>query len=879
MKGRWLCFLLLIIICLPPALGEHTPGDGALCSIEPGRMDAIRAYAGERFTLSVPVDYVLGDLRVESRLDAPTADFTRFVKALSLTPYDIPPEIASIEADEDSNWVVLGGVNRGQAEWTARIAPDAPAGKVAVKLRADFCDAEGIERRSFIALEIEIKAKAPRRAPAPPPPEPAPEPEPGTCGCAPCRASRENVATPGDGTAILDIRFPGRNRCNCACVPADSVGASCDCGCPAISGFMMGLVRALPADECVVYNAKDLKKAAESGSYTKVYLGYNDGSDSTLPKNDGEGLVSFNKETALGGAQITKDLIIDGTDPYNGHRMTLEDRVSNSMNQAIDATQDSITVTLKDVDVIGHSYRGILCSDNPSVTLNFNNITYNGRQLSYNVGRGSRVNINGCTININTDDAEELVETPFVTFSGTNRITSTSTTRELIDIHGDGAHGVTVKDGSTTITTQGAFVEDSYGDARVDVKGTLDLTIRGGVTGGQGLGAFTPHSYNIDVNVSGNMSYRYQGSGYAAIRIRTLTVTGSFFASCQSGNTNPLIYLVTRGKIIFDNPQSVCLENGSAQLIQALDNTASFSIKTQAINLWRSASSDPHAIWNSKDIAPFTIAGKFSTSLQSNTTVSSTGTLEGAVGIAPGAPQLNDINFNMILARKLSIGKGMLTIDEAVKGGVVVAGSAAPGAEVDIFEYNYAASGLGGIIQSVPGLAADGAGAYRAGVARLKTRDSRVYVKANKGNLTYYNYKEPVEGVLAFSHLPEDLPFEDVTISAHDQIIKRADTDWSIGITDARSAPNTWVLTAKLASKLTDGTNVIEDALIFRRGSTDTALGSGFTEIATAPTDENEPEHTVKWGVDQGLLLDIPAFSGTPGEYTAQIEWRLAAGP
>ncbi|MBA3926216.1 toxin Cry1Ac domain D-VI-related protein [Listeria rustica] len=134
-----------------------------------------------------------------------------------------------------------------------------------------------------------------------------------------------------------------------------------------------------------------------------------------------------------------------------------------------------------------------------------------------------------------------------------------------------------------------------------------------------------------------------------------------------------------------------------------------------------------------------------------------------------------------------------------------------------------------------------------------------------------------------FTATPADLNFETAEINSSETTIARADTDWNIGVTDARNNGTDWSITATVNGPFTAAdmsSKTLADALTFTTATTETRIrdNEAFTIYngkSGAQTDTN-----VHWAKDQGIRMKVNT-TGVKAEtdYATSITWTLNDTP
>lgn len=698
--------------------------------------------------------------------------------------------------------------------------------------------------------------------------------------------------------ATIDLRLC-QERC-ARCQAQDDLSAAVPCGCANAEECACGgnaeqldiMPLSLPhEDGIIVFTFSALRSAIQGGQYSKIYLGYSDGTDGQTANH---GNISF---TSTGGIVIPSSLstlVIDGTDPRNGKRVTLTDQSSAALADTIYVNSANKTVTLQNMDVIGHNFYGILCNlGNANITFQFLNVQYAGRQLTHNRGSNTQVVITNCDIRIQDmpiGAAEEVAETSAVTINGTNTIQRVSSTNAgatyslfwFCSGSASDPYALTISPGAVVnmSTTNYLIYTDSSAKTNLEVYGTLRFTSTGS------NGSLVYNSMYLDkVNIysGGSLTVSHQHAAYPSMIVSNLAVQGSLDIA-RNAATPACISVRSGGSVKFQSPQRVSLTNDNGPLLQSASGTASLSITTQALNLWTAPSGGTsRRLWNNFELEPFAVTGQLNTGSVSQVNTSG---LQNNQGVALQASALNNASFNVGsgsgVASRLILGQYALRIDPVYVGESKVTGTAPSGSTQSIQEYAYADNTLGALLQTVSGVAESG-GRFETTESQLTPLgavDSRIYVLSVSDQLEAHTYSNLQAG-LYFYTTPDTMLFESAALSGVDQILDREDPDWTIQVYDARNSDTPWHVTASIAQPLqTEDGSTLSDGLVFIRADGEMTPLSDSAIIVGSKTAGDPDIADVRWTRDQGIHVHIPAFTGRANvPYSTRITWTLQTGP
>lgn len=134
-----------------------------------------------------------------------------------------------------------------------------------------------------------------------------------------------------------------------------------------------------------------------------------------------------------------------------------------------------------------------------------------------------------------------------------------------------------------------------------------------------------------------------------------------------------------------------------------------------------------------------------------------------------------------------------------------------------------------------------------------------------------------VEGKVDFS-VPDNISFGVHKLSRGTNYYSSENLQKQLIIIDTRGKGNSWQLSARLQSELTNTNGkVIPNALIYKENQIEKTITTSSQVIAHKTTTEkiDTTDVSANWSNNEGLLLKINAENAFPGEYTTIIEWTL----
>ena len=164
----------------------------------------------------------------------------------------------------------------------------------------------------------------------------------------------------------------------------------------------------------VVFTSDELKNALENNNnYTYIYFGSN------ITLTSGINISSYKT-----------NVTIDGT--YQNIRYQLEDMKSLSASNTITiASEKTLNVTVKNIDIIGYNYYGVIyvreSTSFKNVTVEYNNIKYLGPQISFHPNGITRFIDSNITIETSYATGNEVAECNKIELGGNTTIIHKST--------------------------------------------------------------------------------------------------------------------------------------------------------------------------------------------------------------------------------------------------------------------------------------------------------------------------------------------------------------------------------------------------------------------------------------------------------------------
>lgn len=615
-------------------------------------------------------------------------------------------------------------------------------------------------------------------------------------------------------------------------------------------------------DNTVVISSFDELKECLSGENAYNYIYFDN--DITLTSG-----ININK------AKVS--VTIDGT--YNGIRHKFVDMKSSSATSTIYVNSDKNTnVIFKNVDVTGYNYYGLIyvpeANTYQNITVEYNNLSYVGPQITYNPSGISRYI--DCDIKITTSysSAQEVAECNRIEIGGKTTIVHESTSDSSFWFRGNTKQYFKIlKNAYVTMTSINRELFYGINDLEFSVleNATFNLTTALGV----GFGTYSLGNVLIDKNASLKITQTKQNGSYP-----TLYCTGSFvmnessslnminnYSGISSSNYN--IYF--RGKsasFTLNNPLKLVLYNPKARAIYT-NSTIPFNFSYSRINMWETAKDISEA--GSIDDIPKYSWYKESTLSSVSGTLSSTQTIINTNNYT--SEELNVLpalsNFNFQNKYVISIGKMKLTLAAVTDESLVISGYTEHLTDLKI-----------SFLDDTLSTTADDQGYFSVSTSKTLDIGTEITYIANVKNSFIYETRLVTviyPGELSLSNAPSVIKFSTVPISVNPVICPRI-TDVTIKITDSRVESSNWKLYATINHDLSskDG-YVLTDSLVNVSNNNITPLSTNKVLIYEGENNSGETIITnITWNENEGILLRIanePVEQNQ--EYQATITWTL----
>ena len=610
----------------------------------------------------------------------------------------------------------------------------------------------------------------------------------------------------------------------------------------------------------VVTSASELKEALEKdNTYTYIYFGNNITLESGIT-------ISKNKN----------NIVIDGT--YNNITYEFTDQKKLGTGDTINISSPTITnVTVKNLKITGYNYYGVIyvpdASGYKNTTIEYNNITYQGPQISFNpYGLTRFINAN-ITIEDSYATGNEVAECNQIEIGGNTTITHKSTGNSTFWFRNANPSFTILKDANVKITSEKR--ELFYGVTNlkftISKNASLYLTTYNGLAYGTNGTETTVIDENallsiIKTNYSGSYATWYS---YGTITLNTnssLIITNDY-PNITDNNYN-ISFQGTNSGLYLNNPNKVILYNSKANIFNT-SATIPFSFSYSRINMFDKVV--PYSGDISKDNLPTyswyknnglsTISGTFSST---KTNISTNNYTEEELKVLPDLT-----NFNFPNKKILSIGTVPLRLNSITDKDTNMGGITDPNASI-LIEYND--------VSTIVKANEEGVFSYDY-QETLDVGTVISFIVKNYDTVLYYNKTVEIvySGELTLDTVTKYFEFKLSSISDNPLLYPRLN-DLIITVTDSRVNSSPWRLYATINHDLeSDDGITLKDSLVYVNDIGEVSvLSSTPTLVYTGESNDGSLKVTnISWNENEGILFHLKDYLENKKEYKAEITWIL----
>lgn len=610
----------------------------------------------------------------------------------------------------------------------------------------------------------------------------------------------------------------------------------------------------------VVTSASELKEALEKdNTYTYIYFGNNITLESGIT-------ISKNKN----------NIVIDGT--YNNITYEFTDQKKLGTSDTINISSPTITnVTVKNLKITGYNYYGVIyvpdASGYKNTTVEYNNITYQGPQISFNpYGLTRFINAN-VTIEDSYATGNEVAECNQIEIGGNTTITHKSTGNSTFWFRNANPSFTILKDANVKITSEKR--ELFYGVTNlkftISKNASLYLTTYNGLAYGTNGTETTVIDENallsiIKTNYSGSYATWYS---YGTITLNTnssLIITNDY-PNITDNNYN-ISFQGTNSGLYLNNPNKVILYNSKANIFNT-SATIPFSFSYSRINMFDKVI--PYSGDISKDNLPTyswyknnglsTISGTFSST---KTNISTNNYTEEELKVLPDLT-----NFNFPNKKILSIGTVPLRLNSITDKDTNMGGITDPNASI-LIEYND--------VSTIVKANEEGVFSYDY-QETLDVGTVISFIVKNYDTVLYYNKTGEIvySGELTLDTVTKYFEFKLSSISGNPLLYPRLN-DLIITVTDSRVNSSPWRLYATINHDLESYDGItLKDSLVYVNNLGEVGvLSSTPTLVYTGESNDGSLKVTnISWNENEGILFQLKDYLENKKEYKAEITWIL----
>lgn len=607
----------------------------------------------------------------------------------------------------------------------------------------------------------------------------------------------------------------------------------------------------------VVFSSSELKNVLEgTNEYSYIYFGDN-----------------ITLESGIKIANSKEVVTIDGT--YEGVRYTFTDKKSLASSDTISISYPTIlNVKVCNLDVVGYNYYGVISvSENnnyKNVLVEYNNIIYNGPQLSFNPSGLTRIIDSDITISDgDLTVGNEVAECNRIEIGGITNIVHNSKSNSAFWFRNSNPSFKILSNAVVNFTSE--YRELFYGVSNLEFSilsnSYFSVTSHSGMAygnNGTGVSNIFQNSEFILKQTASNGNYPTWYS-YGTITLNdnsSLTIINDY-EKISSANYN--ITFSNNGGFILNNPKMVVLYNTSANVISA-GSSIPFDFKFSRINLFLQAikmddeislSTLPDYSWYKNDSSAV-IKGKFNSN---SVDIESHNFTEQELANLPSLDSFIFANKKIFSVGDFSFLVNSVTDSDTVISGITEKLSSILISINDVntvvladssgnFSYNYDKPLDIGTIITFNVKLSDNA-IYHTKVIQIIYSGEIVLASASK----VINFKlEPI---------------------SNNPILCPRNGEMIVNVVDSRVNYTNWKLYACVNHELISNSDEVFDGnLIYKNSNGDIFPLSDKPTLVYTDT-ENKLNTVVNWNDDEGILLMVNEKIISGKEYSANIIWSI----
>lgn len=582
-----------------------------------------------------------------------------------------------------------------------------------------------------------------------------------------------------------------------------------------------------------------------------------------LENNNGYEFIYLDNDITLkSGITINSNkskIIIDGT--YQNITHTLTGMNSSEATDTIVTTALTKEVKVRNIKIVNSNIYGIICvpeddSYEEIVTI-YDNITFNGTQLSFNPYGVVKINNSIITIeDMNGIKCQEVCEAERVIIGGKTNISSSSSDFQLFAFRSDSTNPYVIFLCKSEVILSTDSREFMIGTNKLNFTILHDTKVH--LTTGNGFAPLPGYGVN-NVLIDERASLIFIEKSHQRIPMwaifGTLTMKENSelqiinsYSNTPSDNYN-IHFKGTDCKINLDNPKNLTIYTKNSNVIYT-DNPLTFNIKCSRINMWQNSTELSAAgdINNLPDYSWY----KETDLIKMEGTITSSMTAITSYNITPSElKNLPDIgNFAFQNRKQLSIGNTLMNIHPVNSTKNTISGHTDSFADV-LIKYN----------NNTEIVNADDNGLFEYNLPTSIPDNTKVELTANIAGSFIYGTRTittPFSGELTLLDVNPAIDFSRVPIN--DTYIFPKVNDLKTKVVDSRLTSSDWKLYAYVNNLPTSVNGfVLENALVFKKFDNDMIpLDTSPVIVYTGSNNEGIIKfEDINWSTEKGPLLDL----------------------
>ena len=597
--------------------------------------------------------------------------------------------------------------------------------------------------------------------------------------------------------------------------------------------------------------------------------------------NEVEYIYLKNDITLTTGISLNENkqkIIINGT--YQGLKSTLTGMDSSEPTATIQANLNTKEVLLKKMNIVYTNTNGVVyvpANKSYSVVTSYDNVIFNGTELSYNPYGTTKITNSTITIEkTNETEPNKVCDSDHVIIGGNTNITSTSTANPLFFFRNNTTSPSIVFLCRSNIKLVSDTKEFMNGTNKLNFTILHDTEVY--LLTGNGFAAYaTCGANNVLIDERATLTFletKHQ-------RVPMWAIFGSFtvkegatlelintYANTPSDNYN-LHFKGTSCKLTLDNPKKVAIYTKNASTIYT-DNPLEFNIKCTRLNLWNNSKEMveaggitdlPEYSWY-KESSLLSVTGTLTNSL---TAITNHNLTQAEIAKLPDLG-----NFNLVSKKELSIGSYASNIHNLDSTINTISGHTEPSADI-LIKY-------GSISANV---VADSTGYFTYTSQSTIPDNTEIEFTINiHGSFAYQKrtITTPYNGELNIISEPQPITFDLTPISTAPVILPMRN-ELTIKVVDSRKTSTAWKLYAYIDKDLTSQLGfILKDAIVFKKFTDEIIfLTTTPSLIYTGEKTSATPQLiTLTYSKEKGPLLNLTDNSlEVNEEYFANIYFMI----